>query len=170
VIEHTLGIARQIEADIDFLAWELRPALLDDLGLRAALNDYIERWSAHIGIAAVLHSTGLEAWRPSPEIESNLFRIAQEALHNVSKHSGATRVEVLLDRRGREMVLIIEDDGGGFDPSAQADASRGMGLDGMNERAALLGGKLEVESAPGQGTTVFVHVPVSAAASGGAAR
>jgi len=169
-IQHTLGIARQIEADIDFLAWELRPALLDDLGLRAALADYLERWSAHVGIAAVLHSSGLDAWRPSPEIETNLFRVAQEALHNVSKHAGGTRVDVLLDRRGRELVLIIEDDGVGFDPGARVEANRGMGLDGMRERAALIGGRLEVESTSGRGTTLFVRVPIAAGVGGGAAR
>jgi signal transduction histidine kinase len=166
-IEHTLVIARQIEADIDFLAWELRPALLDDLGLRVALADYVERWSAHAGVYAVVHSTGLDAWRPSQEIETNLFRVAQEALHNISKHANASRVEVLLDRRGREMVLIIEDDGAGFDPSVRLDANRGMGLDGMHERAALIGGRLEVESEPGRGTTVFMRVPIGMGAGGG---
>ena len=96
-------------------------------------------------------------------MESNLYRIAQEALNNVIKHAGATHVSVLLERRADEARLIVEDNGRGFDvDKARAARSRhaGMGLVGMEERAALIGASLQFEAAPGQGSTLFVSVPL----------
>jgi PAS domain S-box-containing protein len=159
-IAQTQEIAARLDADVDFLAWELRPASLDDLGLAAALNNFVREWSAHFGIPADVHSAGMDGERPSPETETNLYRIAQEALNNVYKHAQASRVGVLLERRDNHIALIVEDDGVGFHPGAEAEAQNGLGLLGMRERAMLVGGTLEIESAPNQGTTIFARVPV----------
>ena len=104
------------------------------------------------------------------EIETNLYRIAQEALNNIQKHAKAKNVSVLLEKRGKSVTLIVEDDGVGFaagEGEADADGSgRGLGLVGMRERATLVGGTLEIESAPGAGTTVYARVPASPLAEG----
>jgi two-component system CheB/CheR fusion protein len=163
-IEQTLVITRRIESDIDFLAWELRPLALDDLGLQAALNDYVQRWSKHAAIPVDFHSQGLSSRRLVPEVETNLYRIAQEALNNVYKHSRATRADVILERRNHHVVLIIEDNGTGFDDETRLNTTDGIGLIGMRERANLIGGTLEIESVPMKGTTVFARVPTAVAA------
>jgi two-component system CheB/CheR fusion protein len=160
-VEQTQVIARQIESDVDFLAWELRPAALDDLGLKDTLANYIKNWSGHFNIQAEFHTTGLDNQRIAPEIEANLYRIAQEALNNIYKHGQATRVDVILERYKHYVLLIIEDDGVGFVPNPTPDKIHGMGLVGMRERAAFIGGTMEIESVPGTGTTLFVRVPVS---------
>ncbi|HYY43502.1 MAG TPA: CheR family methyltransferase, partial [Pyrinomonadaceae bacterium] len=161
------NIAQRLDSDVDFLAWELRPLALDDLGLIVALSNYAQEWAKHFGVPVNFHSTGLgDARLPSP-VETSLYRIAQEALNNVSKHAGATSVDMLLERRDDNAVLIIEDNGRGFDPfRVEAAPMRGMGLIGMRERAALVGGSIEIESAPGQGTTIFVRTPDKLEAAG----
>ena len=100
------------------LVWELRPTALDDLGLRAALANYVQDWSSRVGISATLHTSGLLDDRLAPDAETALYRIAQEALTNVAKHARATNVDIILDRRADHVLLIIEDDGVGFDPAA----------------------------------------------------
>jgi two-component system CheB/CheR fusion protein len=162
-IKQTQEIAERLDAAVDFLAWELRPASLDDLGLAAALSNFVHEWSAHFSIPANYHSTGMEAERPAPEVETNLYRIAQEALNNIYKHAQAARVDVLLERRDNHVVLIVEDDGVGFTPDGEEEPHGGLGLLGMRERATLVGGSLEIESAPNQGTTVFARFPLSVA-------
>src|SRR5436190_2523195 len=156
--------ARSLDENVDRLAWELRPTALDDLGLRAALTNYVQAWSDRVGIPARLHTSGLLDERLAPDVETTLYRIAQEALNNAAKYSRARRIEVILERRADAVRLVIEDDGIGFDAGGDANG-RGFGLIGMRERAALVGGSLEIESAPGQGTTVFVRVDVPAGAS-----
>jgi signal transduction histidine kinase len=94
--------------------------------------------------------------RLPPEIETALYRIVQESLTNVVKHARARRVSLVLQRRPRAVSIVIEDDGAGFDPSALDD--HGLGLVGMRERLALVGGRLEVESSAGRGTTIAVEV------------
>ena len=152
--------AKQLDTGIDFLAWELRPAALDDFGLYPALAKYAREWSHYSGITAELLDSTLKKARFSPEVETNLYRIAQEALNNVYKHADARRAEISFDRRGDLIVLIIEDDGIGFDPPEKFNRKKGIGLIGMRERAALIGGGLEIESAPDKGTTIFARVPV----------
>ena len=93
------AIAQQIDRDVDHLVWELRPTALDDLGLRAALANYVQDWSKRVSIAAELHTSGLLDHRLASDAETTLYRIAQEALSNVAKHSRAQNVEVILDRR-----------------------------------------------------------------------
>lgn len=168
--ERMQSIFDRLNSDVDFLAWELRPAALDQLGLDAALQTFVREWSAHFRVEADYHGFGSEAPRLPPEVETNLYRILQEALQNVHKHAGAEHVSVLLERRDGQAVLIVEDDGRGYDPEEEAAAGgdKGMGVTNMRERAALVGGTLEVESSTGAGTTIFVRVPVAEHGRGGA--
>ena len=140
-IEALEEIARQLDRDVEQLVWELRPTALDDLGLRAALDNYVRNWSQREGIAAELHTSGLLDDRLPSETETTLYRIAQEALTNAARHSRATSVDVILERRDVQVVLIIEDNGVGFDPARTTDRL-GFGLIGMQERAALVGAQL----------------------------
>lgn len=156
------SIANQIDSEVDFLAWELRPAVLDDLGLSAAMKKFVHDWSKHFNIPAEFHQIGLDGKHLLPEIEINLYRIGQEALNNISKHAQASNVSAILERRDGTVSLIIEDDGKGFEPSKKAVMTgddRGMGLLGMKERAELVGGKFEIESSVGNGTTIYARVP-----------
>jgi two-component system sensor histidine kinase UhpB len=159
-VEALEAIARQLDRDVDQLVWELRPTALDDLGLRAALANYLHDWSARVGISAELHTSGLLDDRLASETETTLYRIAQEALTNVAKHAQAKNVDVILERRSDSVLLIVEDDGVGFEPPAGngGRAGQGFGLLGMQERAALVGASLQIESAAGKGTTVFVRM------------
>jgi signal transduction histidine kinase len=144
------------------IAWELRPAALDDLGLEGALGNYVEDWTKRAGVTADFHAR-LEGRRLPSLLETTLYRAAQEALTNVLKHARAETVSVTLQQRAEEVVLVVEDDGVGFDPESvlsPAAGHRRLGLLGMKERVALVGGALELESAPGRGSTVVVRVPL----------
>jgi two-component system CheB/CheR fusion protein len=154
-------LARDIDSDVDFLAWELRPAALDDLGLSVSLKRYVKEWSQHSGIIAEFHSADIEQIRLVSEVETNLYRISQEAFNNIWKHSRANHASALLEKRENSVVLIVEDNGKGFDVEDKNTRSKGIGLIGMQERATLIGGTLEIESAPDQGTTIFVRVPIT---------
>jgi len=154
-----LTLVRQTDSEVDFLAWELRPAALDDLGLLAALPRYLNEWSAHHGIKTNFQTTGTLPGRLTPEAETTLYRVTQEALTNVLKHAHATRVDVVLEGHKNMVALVIEDDGVGFDHGAVDKAGAGIGLVGMRERAALINATLQVESAPGTGTTIYLRYP-----------
>ena len=157
------AVVRQLDSDVDYLAWGLRPASLDRLGLAAALEQFVREWSGHARVAADFHTSGFGGVSISPEVGINLYRVAQEALNNVQKHAAAGNVSVLLERREGHALLIVEDDGKGFDPDAAAAGGGGIGLVNMRERASLVGGTLEIETVPGAGSTIFVRVPVSPA-------
>jgi PAS domain S-box-containing protein len=159
-LDAALELAHTIDREVDFLAWELRPAALDDLGLTAALPRYVHEWSTHYRIPAEFHAAPSLDGQLSPTAEIAFYRIAQEALNNVVKHAHASRVDVLLEHRDGAMVLVVEDDGVGFEPASQDTAERGLGLAGMRERAALAGATLEIESAPGNGTAVYLRCPL----------
>jgi PAS domain S-box-containing protein len=152
-------IARQLDADLELIVWRLRPTTLDDLGLVAALTNYVNRWSEHFDIHAELHATGIEVGRLTDEIDTALYRIAQEALNNVAKHAQARHVAILLDGHSDRVSLIVEDDGVGFDVEL-AGARQRFGVVGMRERAALLKGTIDIESHSGKGTTVVARIPV----------
>ena len=149
------AVAQQLDRDVDHLVWELRPTALDDLGLPAALSNYVQNWSARSGIGAQLHASSLLDDRLEPQTETTLYRIAQEALTNVAKHSRATHVELILERTPEHVLLMVEDDGIGFAPDG---TTGGFGLLGMQERASLVGASVEIESAVGQGTTILVRM------------
>ena len=161
-VERLQEIGERLDAEVSFLAWELRPSTLDDLGLVDAVGAYVKEWSRHYEIAAEFHTSGLSGARFERDVETHLYRVTQEALNNTAKHAGAKQVSVLLEKMAENLVLIIEDDGKGFDPAAENVATvsgGGLGLTGMGERAALIGGEIEIESAPGNGTTIYVRVP-----------
>lgn len=159
-IKQTQALAKQIDVDLDFLAWELRPASLEELGLMAAMEGFVQDWSKHFDIQADFHSSGLAGIRLTSDIEINLYRIAQESLNNIYKHAEASQVEILLEYRDKSIVLIIEDNGKGFNLNEKIDLEEGMGLISMRERAALINGALEIESTPDEGTTIFVRIPI----------
>jgi signal transduction histidine kinase len=141
--------------DVRRLAVELRPKVLDDFGLVPALERLAESFGEQTGLKVDFHSAIGEDRLPS-EVETALFRVVQESLTNVVKHSHANRVSIVLTRRGDGVAVVVEDDGAGFDP---ADSGDGIGLLGMRERLALLDGMLDVESSAGQGTTLVAEVP-----------
>jgi two-component system sensor histidine kinase UhpB len=155
-VEALEKVARQLDLGVDQLVWELRPTALDDLGLRAALANYVQDWSERVNIAVELHTSGLLDDRLPSEVETTLYRIAQEALNNVAKHARARSVEIILERRADHVLLIIEDDGVGFE-TAETTARQGFGLLGMQERAALVGATLQIEST-GDGTTILLRM------------
>lgn len=161
LVEAIERIAQRLDNDVDQLVWQLRPTALDDLGLRAALENYVHDWSSRTGIAATVHSAGLLEQRLSIDVETALYRIGQEALTNVAKHADASKVEVILERRGENVLLVIEDDGKGFETETD-ETGGGFGLVGMRERAALIGAQLEIESSAQAGTTIFVRMTVDA--------
>jgi two-component system sensor histidine kinase UhpB len=145
------------------LALELRPPALDDLGLLAALGDLAQRFSDQLGIPVDYLARGPKTRMPA-DIELVLYRIAQEALTNVAKHARARTIWIDMERSDSDVTLSVRDDGTGFDPSAATghdDRGLGLGLFGMEERAALVGGRLRVWSAPGQGTEIFAYVPLT---------
>jgi len=143
--------------DVRRLAVELRPSALDDFGLVPALERLVETFREQTGIPVELE-TVLGETRLPPPVETALYRIVQEALTNVIKHSRASRVSVLVTRKGDSVAAVVEDDGVGFTPDEVRDG--GLGLVGMRERIALLGGRLTVESEPERGTTLVAEVPV----------
>jgi signal transduction histidine kinase len=164
-------LAEGLMRDIHRLAWELRPSALDDLGLELALQRYVTEWSEISHVPLDFHCSDAGVKRLPHELETTLYRVAQEALTNIVRHARARRVSVLLERRPGWVSLIVEDDGQGFDADSvtQAPGARGnLGLLGMQERVSLVGGVLEIESTPGAGTAVFVRLPLEQRASVGA--
>lgn len=151
------------------IALELRPPALDDLGLHSALLNHVEEWSERSRVEVDFQSTGLEQRRLDPELETALYRIVQEALTNVVRHAQARHVGLVLECRRDHLLAIVEDDGAGFDVEAVLGSSAPgpkLGLLGMRERVALVGGTMEVESVAGRGTTVLVRVPLAPEAKG----
>jgi len=143
--------------DVRRLAVELRPTALDDFGLAAALERLAEGFREQTGIEVDI-AAQLGDGRLPEEVETTLYRIVQEALTNVIKHAEASRVSILLTRANGAVIAVVEDDGGGFDPAATRDG--GLGLLGMRERLALLGGTLRIEAGAHHGTTVAAEVPL----------
>ena len=143
------------------LAWELRPAALDNIGLRAALEQYLANWGQSTGVEADFATRGFGAERLTKPIETALYRVIQEALTNVQRHAGASLVSVLLEKMDGDVSAIVEDNGRGFNAEAGAasDTAR-LGLVGMRERIELVGGNLTIESSVGQGTTIYARVPM----------
>lgn len=140
------------------LAVDLRPASLDHLGLVAALRQYIETFRSQHNLAVQFEAVGLEGERMPTEVETALYRIVQEALTNVVRHASASRVDVILERRNDRLVVVVEDNGAGFDADIALQNGQ-LGLAGMRERAEMLGGNFVVESEIRKGTTVLVEVP-----------
>ncbi len=142
------------------LARDLRPPALDQLGLVAALSSFLADVEEETGLQTRLEVTG-GASRLTPDLELGAFRIVQEAVHNTIRHAEAARVQVSVTFAPEKLALCVEDDGRGFRPERTGDLNSGhLGLLGMHERAGLLGGTLELLSAPGRGTSVHASLPV----------
>lgn len=150
------ALIKNTQQDLGAIIGELRPAALEDQGLAAALRQTLERWSQHSRIPANLHVRG-ERLLPL-EVEQALFRVAQEALSNVARHSRASAVSVLLEYEPTQVCLTLSDNGIGFDPET---ARGGYGLQSMRERVTGLGGRLLIQPADGGGTTVHAAVPLA---------
>jgi signal transduction histidine kinase len=157
--------ARESLTEARRLVWALRPEALESASLPEALGRLTERWAAESGISARFTATGTPCPLPS-EVEAMLFRVAQEALNNARKHArGASRLALTLSYMGETVTLDVRDDGAGFDPAREFGKTRdresgGFGLKGMRERVEGVGGVLSVESAPGEGSTLTVELPV----------
>jgi signal transduction histidine kinase len=150
-------IADGVIENLQRLAMDLRPASLDHLGLVAALEQYAQAISDRHKLVLRYEVIGIED-RLAPDKETAIYRIVQEALSNVVRHAQATRIDVLLEKRGQKLIVIVEDNGVGFDPNEAARSGR-LGLVGINERVDMLDGTLTIESQPGVGSTLFLEVP-----------
>jgi signal transduction histidine kinase len=160
-LQQLQNLAELMGKEVHRLALELRPTALDDLGLHTALLHYVEAWSESCRTEVDFQCIGLDGERLPPALETALYRVIQEALTNVLKHGQARRVSLILQRSGDQVSAVIEDDGLGFDTEVGLRATGRLGLLGMQERLALVGGSLTVESMPGNGTTVFARIPYS---------
>jgi PAS domain S-box-containing protein len=164
--EQVRELSGVLARELHEVAVRLRPTVLDDVGLEAAVRVLAEEWSRRTRVAVEVQAVGLDGGRLPAEVETVLYRVVQEALTNVAKHAGATRVSVVVGTRDAEAVAVVEDDGVGFDPDAVANPAAGrpggLGLAGMRERLALVGGAVEIESAPGHETTIIARIPLSA--------
>ncbi len=149
--------------DLRRIIFDLRPMILDDLGLAPALRRYTDDFTSRHSLPVEMKVLGVET-RIDPIVEVALFRIVQEALHNARKHALASRVVVTLGYGPDAVGVSIEDDGKGFDPTGVSrnwGQSDKFGLSGMRERAKLFGGSLDVDTAPGEGTKITVRIPVA---------
>jgi signal transduction histidine kinase len=149
-------IADSVLENLHRLSVDLRPPALDHLGLEAALRQHTEMVSDQHRLPIQFVTIG-KIERLAGDVETAVYRIVQEALTNVVRHANATRVDILLERRGDVLIVVVEDNGIGMD--LQELTKGQLGVVGMYERAEMLGGKVTVESAPGKGTTVFLEVP-----------
>jgi signal transduction histidine kinase len=154
---------RQIISDVHRLAWGMRPSILDDYGFDSALARHIEEVAKTAGFEIDYQCTSPEGLERLPSrIEVTLFRIAQEAITNMIRHAKAAHASVIVLRQFRDITMIVEDDGRGFDMAMVRDrGDQCLGLIGMEERVNLLGGSFVIESSPGDGTTIRVRIPLS---------
>jgi PAS domain S-box-containing protein len=158
--EEVMDAVRRMRA----MLFELRPAMLDHEGLAAALRAYLEHIASETGMETSFRSEALLR-EPEPELRATLFRLAQEALMNIRKHSAATWVEIVIETLGDGASLRVIDNGAGFDPALLSNPAPGhLGLSSMVERAEASGGWCRIASAPGAGTTVEFWLPLEPAA------
>ncbi len=163
-LEESIGIVDRVLQQVRNLSLDLRPSLLDDLGLAAALRWYLDRQAKRAGFSAEFAADPPEIRAPA-RLETACFRVAQEALTNVVRHAQAKQVRAELRQHDNQLELRIQDDGIGFDvAAARQRAARGqsLGLLGMQERVLLIGGRIEIDSDTGRGTTIAVRFPLSA--------
>jgi two-component system, NarL family, sensor histidine kinase UhpB len=156
-LDETKRLANRAMGELLDLARQLRPTALDDHGLVAALQTHVREYDGRGSARAHFWADpSLDDVELATDVQVVVYRVAQEALVNASRHSGASQIEVNLERRNGAVNLSVADNGSGF---AFADEGKGLGLSGMRERALLVGGRLEIDSRPGTGTTVRLEVP-----------
>jgi signal transduction histidine kinase len=158
--EELRAIAGHTLDDVHALALQLRPSMLDDLGLPEAIRRHVEDCKKRYPLDIDLAVTGFEGERLPSEIETALYRITQEALTNIIRHAGAGTASIIIERRDEKVLAVIEDDGRGFDATSIDRQAGHLGLYGIRERAELLSGQLVIESEAGQGTSLFVEIPL----------
>jgi signal transduction histidine kinase len=142
------------------LSLDLRPSMLDDLGLLPALIWHIERYRSSTGVEVKFNHNGLEGKRFTSRLETCAYRIVQEALTNIARHAGVKHATVHAWCMPDTLILEIQDEGYGFDTEAAIRTGKANGLTGMRERTILLGGELTIESAPGSGTCIIAELPL----------
>lgn len=158
-LEELQQLADRVIDDLRKLAADLRPGSLDLGGLAPALEQHIAQFRQRTGLHVTFAAHDLQGHRLPPEVETNLYRIAQEALTNAARYAKATHIEVRLECHAHEVMLAVLDDGVGFDVD-EAQRKNHLGLLGMRERAAALGGRLVIESSPGRGARIWVAAPL----------
>jgi signal transduction histidine kinase/HAMP domain-containing protein len=174
LLEPARPLAARVSSEINRIIRDLRPSLLDDLGLVEALGWYADHRLKPMGIRVTFEAPSSDQ-RLTPELETTLFRVGQEAMSNVARHAGAENVALSLEFGPDRVELVVEDDGRGFDVQGTLGGSRSndgdapFGLMGMRERVNLIGGTLLIESRPGEGTSVRVRVPTKVNHVGGVA-
>lgn len=156
-----LALANTLGEELHAVAVRLRPRALDDFGLEAAVSVYAEQWSKQHGIRVSVHAPTAAQRLPSP-VENAAYRVIQEALTNVARHSSAIHASVVVERRKRNVVVVVEDDGRGFDPKTVTapEGAGGLGLLGIRERVALVGGTVEIEPGARHGVSLYVNIPL----------
>nr|WP_295975290.1 histidine kinase [uncultured Bacillus sp.] len=157
MVHHTLQ-------EVHEMSWQLRPSVLDKFGLIVALQRYISDYKDRYGLDVDLMIDGVKKLRLQTEFETTTYRIIQEALTNVSRYANAKNVSVIVDEIGNYLSVIVEDDGVGFDVNNVLNKEpdkKNLGLHGMLERASLIGGKLTIESEAGNGTTIYLKIPLT---------
>jgi signal transduction histidine kinase len=142
------------------MSLSLRPAVLDDLGLLAALTWHLERYTAQTGVRIEFIESGSKGRRFAAPVETAAFRIVQEALTNIARHAGVDEATVTAPADDRNLTVEISDDGRGFDSLAVSETHNSTGIAGMMKRALLLGGQLRARSAPDAGTTITAELPI----------
>lgn len=155
-------LAGDVLEEVRSMAHAMHPNVLDDLGLESALEWISRKTEEHSGLAIDLQTVGVAAAPLEPEAAAALYRVAQESLRNIERHSGAKQVHITLVQGEHSVSLGIEDDGRGFDLQEAAERRPGMGLFAMRERLGLVDGTLEIDTAPGRGTRVHAVVPTGA--------
>ncbi len=156
-------ILSRLSGEIHDLAFDLRPPSLDELGLHTAICSLLELWSERVGITVDFECRNWNEQKLSSEAALTLYRVLQEALNNVAKHSASKHVSIVLEIHGDSAVIIVEDQGVGFGidfSNSNAMVRQPLGILGMKERLASVGGSLEMESAVGKGATLFARVPL----------
>lgn len=162
-IQEAQRVADDLIERVSRLSLNLRPKILDDFGLLSALLWLVDTFSAQTEIQIDFAHEGLREKRFDPEIESSVFRLVQSALTNVARHADARRVLVKVSASDSELKTYVEDTGRGFDLEAERIHNKSAGLNGMRERVRLLGGKLEINTAPNRGTRVSICIPLTPA-------
>jgi len=158
-VQELRELTAQALEEVRRVSLDLRPTILDDLGLGPALEWRVDEFNSAHGMEAAIEVQGIEK-RLSRNVELVFYRVGQESLSNVARHAQADAVDVTLLQRNGVVTIEIIDDGCGFNPSMADDGPRGLGLVGMRERLAMIDGKLIIESAPGKGTRVVASAPV----------
>ena len=160
-------LAAEIGRDIHRTASDLRPTAIDDLGIFKAIEANVAEWQERFGVRVDIQTLGRDDSLPT-DVATVLYRLVQEGLTNVLKHANASRVSIVLEKKSDGLALVLEDNGIGFDPDSVGwvapggSRGSGLGLSGMKERVALLGGTIVIESESGRGSTIFARIPLEA--------